>query len=75
MAPSEAERLNVEQARFYLADAKTIKTYCQRMNKRLREQAGLPVKTREELMQDVREHLRQLREFYTGQRKQQGDND
>jgi len=73
MAPSEAERLNIEQARFYLANAKTIKAYCQRMNRRLRRQAGLPTKSREELIQDVREHVRQLREYYKGKGKSSTD--
>ena len=66
MAPSEAERLNIESARFYLSEAKTVKTYCRRVNRRCREQAGLPVRTSREVLDDMKEHLRQLREHYTG---------
>lgn len=66
MAPSEAELLNIEQARLYLSDDKTVKSYCNRIYRRMQEQAGCTPKSRDELAVDVREHLRRLREYYTG---------
>ena len=66
MAPSEAEKLNIESARFYLSDAKVVRAYCRKVNRRCRERMGLPVKTQREVLSDVKEHLRQLREHYTG---------
>ena len=66
MAPSEAERLNIEAARFFLSSEKTVKAYCHNTYKRAREQAGAPVKSSEELKADIHEHMRRLREYFTG---------
>lgn len=66
MAPSEAERLNVEQARFYLSDEKTVKAYCQRVSRRCRENAGGVVKSKADIMEDAKRYIANLREYYTG---------
>lgn len=63
MPPSEARRLTIPEALFYLASEEEMKRSCRRMNKI--SHFGREV-SREEIVQAHRDHMTKLRKHFTG---------
>jgi hypothetical protein len=70
MAPSEARKLTLEEAHFYLSSENRVKNSCRRMNA-VGDDGMMPEP--EELRRQFKEHMAATREHFTGSRELKWD--